>query len=813
MARRAGIRLMTGIALAVLVYTSIVAADAQSTIASSVAEPAAADHHRAAVKTYCVACHNQRLRSAGLSLDELDILKVDAAPEVWEKVLLKLRTRTMPPSGSRRPDEATYQRLTTWLEGSLDLVAAAHPNPGRPELSRLNRAEYHRAIRDLLALDVDVAALLPSDDSAHGFDNVADILSVSPVLLESYMTAARKISRLAVGSPVRAVSETYRTAGDLSQKDHFDGLPPGTRGGLLVRHHFPIDGEYEIRIQLARNANEAVRGADEEHQIDLTLDGARIELFSVGGPGFNRPLTVNDQSGGQGLTRAFTADQHLRRRIPIKAGEQVVAAAFVAKTSAYAEGAAARGGPPAVDRIIISGPYLPVASDPGAPGSQSRQRIFVCQPKRSFEELPCAKAILSRLSRLAYRRPVTATDVQELLKFFREGRRQGSFDAGIELALRRILASPQFIFRFEDEPENLQPGAVYRLSDLSLASRLSFFLWSSIPDDELLKVAERGRLSDPAVLRQQVQRMLVDPRAEALLSNFAGQWLLIRNLRTLKPNPAEFPEFDDNLRQALRRETELFFESIVREDRSVLDLLNADYTFVNERLARHYGIPGVYGDRFRRIAVTDDNRRGLLGHGSILTVTSYATRTSPVLRGKWILENLLGAPPPPPPPDVPELKDDTEGKVLSMRERMAQHRSNPSCASCHSKMDPLGLALEHFDAVGRWRANGEGGERIDTSGILPDGTAFDGPAQMREALLKRPDVFVTAVTEKLLTYALGRGLVSADAPAVRAIVRAAAGHEYRFSSLVRGVVESLPFQKKRVPNPAAGSSTTAGNQH
>jgi len=755
--------------------------------------------YRTVVNTYCVKCHSQRLKTAGLALEGLDITNVAAASDVWEKVAQKLRTRTMPPGSSRRPDEQTYDGLTGWLERSLDQAAQTHPNPGRPELYRLNRTEYHNAIRDLLALDVDVSAMLPADDSAYGFDNVADALGVSPVLLESYMTAARKISRLAVGRAVIPVtSETYRISGDLSQDAHLDGLPLGTRGGLSVQHHFPIDGEYEIRIRLARNANEAVKNVDDEHEIELTLEGARVQLFSVGGKDFNKPLIVNKENPGQTLTRAFTADEHLHIRLPIKAGDQTMTAAFIAGPSAYAE--SPFRGLPAIDRIVISGPYGPVESAAADTNTATRQRIFVCRPARESDEGRCAQTILTRLARLAYRRPLRSDDGDELMRFFREGRRLGSFDAGIEFGIRRILASPQFVFRFEDDPAGLPPGASYRLSDLNLASRLSFFLWSSIPDDELLKAAEQGRLSHPDVLRQQLQRMLADPRSESLVSNFGGQWLLFRNLRTTKPNPQEFPDFDDNLRQALRRETELFLESIIREDRRVPELLTADYTFLNERLARHYGIPGIYGDRFRRVTISDENRRGLLGQGSVLTATSYATRTSPVLRGKWVLETLLASPPPAPPPNVPQLKDDTEGKVLSMRDRMAQHRTNPSCASCHARMDPIGLALENFDAVGRWRTKGDDGVPLDTSGSLVDGTTFNGPIELRAALLRRPQVFVGAVAEKLLTYALGRGLTASDGPAVRAIVREAEKGDDRFSSLMWGIVNSVPFRMKRTPD-------------
>jgi mono/diheme cytochrome c family protein len=781
---------------------------AQTPAAARRAEPSAAsvaggDAHASTIRTYCVTCHNQRLRTASLALDSVDMSAPSAAPAVWEKVIQKLRTRTMPPIGSRRPDEASYDAVASWLETSLDRAAARQPNPGRPELGRLNRVQYHRVIRDLLGLDVDVTELLPADDSAFGFDNIGDALSVSPVLLESYLNAARKISRLAVGtSSTPVASSTYRTAADLAQSGHLDGLLPGTRGGLIARHNFPLDAEYEIRVRLARTTLNAVRGVDEEQQVDLTLDGNRVELFSVGGTGFSKVIGRNDQSGGQGLSKAFAADEHLWIRVPVKAGSRELAATFVARPSAYAESAPRILA--AVDRIIVTGPYTPATDDAVSSDTDVRRRIFICQPSTVAQEVPCARRILSRLGRLAYRRPLHETDVSDLLRFFRDGRRGGSFDSGIELALRRMLASPQFVFRFEDEPATTPASGPYRLDDVALASRLSFFLWSSMPDEALLAFAERRRLSDRAVLAQQVRRMLADSRSDALVTQFAGQWLLTRNVGNLKPNPAEFPEFDDNLRQAFRTETEWLLRDVMRGDKSVLALLNADYTYVNERLARHYGMPGIYGDQFRRVTVADENRRGLLGHGSILSVTSYATRTSPVLRGKWILENLLGAPPPAPPPNVPELRDDPDTATMSMRERMAQHRQNPVCASCHARMDPLGFALENFDAVGKWRSTGDERTPIDTSGTMPDGTPFNGPADLRKVLAAKPTVFINALTEKLLTFAIGRGLEYYDAPSVRAIVQASADQGFTWSSLVQGVVSSAPFQMKR-----AGSHTPA----
>ena len=780
---------------------------------------------------YCVACHNGRLRTAGLSLDDAEVSEahVAADPELWEKVVQKLRSRTMPPPRRPRPDDDTYTAFATWLETSLDRAADAAPNPGRPQLHRMNRAEYRNAIRDLLAVDADVSAL-PADDSTFGFDNIADALGVSPLLLESYVTTARKIARLAVGSPViPAVTTTYKTPEDLTQDYHLRELPLGTRGGIRVSEYFPVDAEYEVRVRLRRTAIGTIRGIGEEHDLELTLDGERIGLFPIGSEDAYTALVVNEQNPGQTVSRAFTADEGMRVRLPIPAGRHEIVAAFVGKPAALSEetrkpfirsyvASNSRRGLPDVDSVLIAGPFDPQRPD----DTPSRQRIFTCRPKASDDAAsdeaapgdaaPCARSILSRLGRQAYRRPLEAPEIDRLLAFYEQGSRDGGFESGIELALRFLLASPQFIFRLETEPEDVAAGAVYPVSDLDLASRLSYFLWSSIPDDELLSVAERGELSAPDELRRQVRRMLADPRASALVENFAGQWLYLRNLANTNPDPPTFPDFDDNLRRALQRETELFFESVMAEDRSVLDLLTADYTFLNERLARHYGIPGIYGDRFRRVAVTDDARRGILGHGSLLTVTSYATRTSPVLRGKWILENLLGSPPPPPPPDVPDLEDAGSAEGLSIRERLEQHRANPACATCHARMDPYGFGLENFDAIGRWRG-ASGGEPIDASDVLPDGTAFNGPSELRDAILRRPDSFLETFTRKLLTYAVGRGMEYYDAPAVRRIVRAAAAEDYRFAAIVDGVVTSDVFRMKvKRPAPDAPGGIAAAGQ-
>ncbi|MCY4025122.1 MAG: DUF1592 domain-containing protein [Acidobacteria bacterium] len=761
------------------------------------AGPDAAATYRAVLDRYCVTCHNGRLRTAGLELDAADLMDVRGRPELWENVVRKLRGRDMPPPPRRRPAEAVYDGFAGWLETTLDAAAAADPRPGRPALHRLNRTEYANAVRDLLALEVDVTTLLPPDDSTHGFDNIADALGVSPLLLESYVTAARKISRLAVANPaIPPSAETYVGAHDETQDNHREGMPFGTRGGLRVTHHFPVDGEYEIRIRLERSQRDDVRGLHEPHELELAVDGARVRLFALdGGPHMYRQVVYD------GETPALTADDHLVLRAPLTAGPHVVTATFPVKSFGVSESLSrpllrsyptpnSVAGLPAVSRILITGPLAAA----GRGDTPTRRRIFTCRPDAA--EAACAERILAGLARRAYRGLDTDADVRELVGFYEAGRAAGGFEAGIEAALWRLLASPKFLFRFEFDPPDAAPGDAYPLGDLELASRLSFFLWSSIPDEALLAAAERGELRRPGGLERQVRRMLADPRAAALVDNFAGQWLYLRNLQHIVPEPRRFRNFDNNLRRAFRRETELLFASIVAEDRSVLELLDADYTFVNERLARHYGLPGVRGSHFRRVAVTDEHRRGLLGHGSILTVTSYANRTSPVLRGKWVLENLLGAPPPPPPADVPDLpEEDGSGPGLTMRERLAAHRANPVCASCHATMDPIGFGLENFDAVGAWRQS-EHGAPIDASGSLPNGAAFEGPAELRAALLARPETFVRALTAKLATYALGRGVEPFDAPAIRTILAEAEGSGYTFSALVLGIVRSVPFQMR-----------------
>ena len=791
------------LALVAIVLTGAPGA-AQSASASAAAAPEpGAPAHGPLIERYCVTCHNERLRTAGVVLEGLDFSNVAPGAATWERVLRKLRAREMPPAGRPRPADAEYDALTARLTDALDEAAAREPNPGRGALHRLNRTEYANVVRDLLALEIDVARFLPPDDSSYGFDNIADVLRVSPLLLEQYLSAARVISRAAVGSPaVRAATDTYRTAPDHTQDYPLDGLPFGTRGGLAARHYFPLDAEYEVRAFLKRTAQTGIRGLGEAHDVEIAVDGVRAGLFRVGGPDFYDQ--IGDIRTVVGVTKAFTADEVLRVRVPVTAGFHDVSVSFLKQPSVLAEEldrpflASYRADPvdglPHVDRLTVSGPHG--SAGPGE--TPSRERIFTCRPAGAGdgEARACASSILETLARRAFRRPVSAADLDVLLPFYEAGRAEGGFEAGVETALRRILVDPEFIFRAERDPDGAAPDAAYALSDLELASRLSFFLWSSVPDDELLDVAARGELGEPAELRRQVRRMLADPRSAALVDNFAVQWLLVRNLGAARPTPSEFPDFDDNLRQAFARETTLFVESILRDDRSVVDLLDADYTFVNERLARHYGIPDVYGDRFRRVDVADEHRRGLLGHGSVLTVTSYPNRTSPVLRGKWVLDNILGAPPPPPPPDVPDLEDNPVGEVLPMRERMAHHRRNAICASCHARMDPLGLALENFDANGRWRV-AEGGNPIDASAELADGTWFTGPAGLRDLLLRRPEQFAETVAAKLLTFALGRGLEHYDAPAIRTILRDAEPRRYTFSALIEGIVESVPFRMRR----------------
>ena len=837
---------LPGVAALVLgcIFMGAAAAPAQTAGAvaapagEAAAEPAA---YRAVLDRYCVACHNRRTLAGNLALDTADLDQVGPHAEVWEKVLQKLHTRAMPPPGRPRPEPAVYDAFGAWLEGSLDRWAADHPDPGRPPIHRLNRLEYANAVRDLLHLEIDAEALLPADDMAFGFDNNAAILTVAPGLFSRYMSAARTVSRLAVGDPsIEADIVRYPVSPLLVQDGRMsEDLPFGSRGGAAVRHHFPRDGDYVLRIELRAG------GRNEPQELDVRVDGERVAVLRAG-------RWPDDAPAGTPGARA--ADEGLAVRFPARAGTRLVSVSFTGRTMAP-EGVAparlplwtfstGRGyvEPMALDAFEIEGPYdaetaaaageatgaaaaveasaaaveasaaaveasaaaveasaaAAVEAPAAATDTPSRRRIFVCEPASPADEEACAARIVRTLARRAFHRPVTDEDVDDLLAFYREGRAEGDFRAGVRRALESILVDPEFLFRIERDPPGTAPATAYRLSDVELAARLSFFLWASIPDDELLEAAEAGRLRDPEVLEAQVRRMLADERAGTLVTSFAAQWLHLRRMRTVSPDVNAFPAFDENLRDALVRETELFVGSQLRDDRSVVELLTADYTFVDERLARHYGIPGVYGPRFRRVEWDDDRRRGLLGQGSILTVTSLATRTSPVVRGKWILENLLGTPPPPPPPDVPELEEQAEsGEATSLRARLEAHRANPVCSGCHSRMDPLGFALENFDAVGQWRDADAGGAPIDTAGVLPDGAAFDGLPELRDILHGRRDEFVATVTEKLLTYALGRGVEHYDRPAIRAIVREAAADDHRWSSIILGITRSLPFQLRR----------------
>jgi len=764
-------------------------------------------NYKETVTKYCVTCHNERLKTGDLMLDAIVGADVAAHADVWEKVVRKVRAGMMPPAAVPRPDAASRAALVSSLESMLDRAARERPNPGRPLAHRMNRAEYANAVRDLLAVDVDVSSLLPPDDSSGGFDNNADVLGVSPVLLESYLDAAERISALAIGDPhTPPTGELFRVRQDASQDRHIEGLPLGTVGGILIHRTLPLDGEYQFQVRLFRTNLGTMRGLEYPHQLEIAVDGVRVHLASFGGDKEIASSSENPTTTGDAVDGRFTA------RVPLKAGPHDISVAFLEKTHAlntrrlqpYVRSSADTidfSGQPHIDEVLLSGPFNPT----GVGETPSRRKIFVCAPKAASEDPACSKKILSALARRAYRGDVAPDDLKVLQEFYARGREDGgSFDTGIDLALRRILSSPKFVFRVERDPANVASGAAYRLSDLEIASRLSFFLWSTIPDDQLLALAEKGTLSTPAVLEQQVRRMLADPRSQSLVDNFLGQWLQLRNLKNKQPNSHEFPDFDDNLRTSLQTEIELFFNSIVREDRNVVDLMTADYTFLNERLAKHYGISNVYGTHFRRVTLTDDTRRGLLGKGALLMVTSHPNRTSPVQRGKWILENVLGSPPPPPPDVVPPFPEDTEArKPASVRERMEQHRRNPACASCHRMIDPAGLALENFDATGGWRTR-DGGTRgtpVDASGQLVDGTPINGVVELRQALVREPDTFVRTTTEKLLTYALGRGLTAADMPAVRTIARDAQRDNYRFSSIVLGIVKSVPFQM-RVKAPA-----------
>ena len=795
--------------LAFIVLVLCATARFDHSVQGRIAQPQPGDPQpRVVFDTYCVGCHNQRAKIGGLALDALNVTEVGQNADVLEKVVRKLRTGAMPPPGRPRPDKFIVHGVASALETMLDRAALAHPNPGRPTLHRLNRVEYRNAVRDLFGLEIDPESLLPADNAGYGFDNNADALSLSPILAERYLGAAAKISQLALGHVRGSPSpETVFVPTDRNQGSRLsDDLPWGSRGGLALRYEFPVDGEYTFQLRLKESgADGGIMGITAEpQQLDVSVDRARVWTSTVGGPEIVK-LT--------GEERTKKVHDALQFSVAAKAGSHLVQVYFAQKTSAALEDLfdpymrrdpyRAGNGEPGISSVTITGPTKN-ADGLAIEDSPSRRRLLVCRPASRTDSIGCARTILATIIRRAYRRPIDDDDLELVLARYREG---VSFEAGLDLAIRSILVSPQFLFRFEGQPESVAPNTAYPITDIELASRLSFFLWSSIPDDELLNLAEKKTLRNPTVLDRQIKRMLADPRSEALVTNFAGQWLHIRNVTTFRPSPELLFHFDDNLRQAFERETSLFVDSIIRENRSVLDLLDADYTFLNERLARHYRSQGVYGERFRRVSLPPDSvRRGLLGQGSILTDTSRPNRTSPVMRGKWILENIFGTPPPPPLPNVPELKEERNpAKVLPMREQMAQHRANPVCASCHAQMDELGFALENFDAIGEWRTIDSAGSPIDASAKLPDGTTFSGPVELRAVLLNHADDFVTTLSEKLLTYALGRGLEAADAPAIRRIKRDAADANYRFAALIQGIVSSQPFQMRMAPVRAGGS--------
>ena len=775
------------------------------TPATQAAQAAPAVNQRELIQKYCVTCHNERAKTGGLVLENLDPQEASAHADTWEKVIRKVRGGMMPPQGMPRPDVATFDAFATSLETTLDQQALRQPNPGHKPVHRLNRTEYGNAIRDILDLEVDVTELLPPDDESDGFDNIAGALRVSPSLLEQYLAASRKISALAVGTDRDMLTTPYRVPPDDSQEDQVEGLPLGTRGGFKFTHTFPQDATYQFNVFLLRNIVGYMTGLEFAHQLEISVDGERVFLAQVGGAEDNLASDTNMSE------TADKIDERLKTKVPVKAGPHSVAVTFIRRNFAESDEPLQphernhdlqdMNGLPLIDHVTVTGPF-----DPKGPGdTPSRRRLFACRPATVADEAGCAQKILSTVARRAYRRPVTEADMTQVMEMYSAGRKKGTFDNGIEQGLRLVLASPKFLFRTESSPAN----GVAKVSDLELASRLSFFLWSSVPDDELVTLAAAGKLNQPAALDQQIRRMLRDPKSRALVNNFASQWLMLRNLRSHQPTPGDFPNWDNELRQSFRTETELFFQSIMKEDRSVLDLINADYTFVNERLARHYGIPNVYGSQFRRVKLSDENRRGLLGQGSILTVTSQPDRTSVVLRGKWILENILGTPPPPPPPNVNTNLPTDLAEPKSLRALMEQHRASPTCASCHRVLDPLGFALENFDGIGEWRVREKGGT-IDSTGQLADGSRVDGPVSLRKALLKKPDMFGRVVTEKLMTYALGRGVDYFDMPTIRGIVRDAARQDYRFSSIVTGIARSPAFQMKTA---ASAANLTAMAAH
>jgi Protein of unknown function (DUF1592)/Protein of unknown function (DUF1588)/Protein of unknown function (DUF1585)/Protein of unknown function (DUF1587)/Protein of unknown function (DUF1595)/Planctomycete cytochrome C len=757
--------------------------------------PATPQTEKALLDLYCVTCHDNQTKTANFSLENANLAAAGDHPEIWEKVIRKLRAGMMPPAGMPRPPQAAYDGLRDWLESEMDRKAATHPNPNNSiVLHRLNRTEYKNAVRDLLDLDIDVAALLPPDDSARGFDNIAGSLTISPTLLEAYTSAAGRIARMAVGFWKSPTEAAYISPGDTSQTDRLEGLPFGTRGGMAIRHVFPSNGEYKFSV-----ANFGLGKYIPNEKLAFFIDNELVQAKDYRGVGL-AAANSSDNDGSIDIT------------LPVKAGSHLVGVTFLADNYSPSldlirqyERKSLEDNPipqlqyhPAVGSLRIRGPFTPTRQE----DSRSIRKVYSCQPSSAEQELPCAKQILTTLTRRAYRKPPSPQDMDFVLGFYQEGRREGTFEDGVELALRRILTSPQFLIRAEREPENIRAGQPYRITDLELASRLSFLLWSSIPDDQLIDVAARNELHQPAVLDREVRRMLADPKADALVENFGDQLFYLRNLATTAPDGVFYPNWDDELRKSFRRETELFFRSIIKENHSVLDLLNADYTFVNERLAKHYGIPNIYGSEFRRVNLGPEMayRRGLLGQGSVLALTWQQNfRTSPVKRGVWVLENILGTPPPEPPPNVPPLEDsNADKKVMTLREQMTLHRKNEPCASCHKLMDPIGFALENFDADGSWRKKqgGDGGIPIDAAAVLWDGTKVDGPAELRQALMKYSPQFVRTITERLMTFALGRGVEAEDMPVIRSIVRNADKDNDRFMAILMGIVKSDPFQMR-----------------
>ena len=783
-----------------LILTSLLAmsAAAQTTAPMNVAA------QEALVKQYCAGCHNDRLKSGGFSFAKLDLAHVDQHAEQAEKVITKLRSGMMPPAGLPRPERAVLNNFAASMEYSIDLAATKIPNPGRPALHRLNRTEYANSVRDLLNLNIDAEGMLPADDMSHGFDNMAEVLNMSPTLMDSYIKAAGKVARLAVGDArMQPVVETYHLGQSFSQMRHVEGAPMGTRGGLAIVHNFPADGEYIIRSTLHFTTNTWLFGATGKgEQVEVAVNGERVALFDV------NPL--------------MKVDDDLRTKpVRIKAGPQMVSVAFVRKQDGPLQdfvmpnerslGNIYQGQDPGltslphVRDVGINGPY----NISGVSDSPSREKIFVCRPAAGADEVPCAKKILAALAKQAYRETPGDAAIEELMTSYQKGRNQGDFDSGIRMALQTVLAHPSFVFRFERTPQGVAPGATYRISDLELAARLSYFLWSSAPDNDLLTLATQNKLHEPLTLEKQVRRMLADPKADALAHNFAGEWLYLRNLKDLQPDLYIYPNSDENLFHSMRREAELFFLAFLREDRGMAEMLTANFTFVDERLAKHYGLANVMGNDFRRVTFDDPNRFGLLGKGAVLSVTSFANRTSPVVRGKWILEQIMGVSAPVPPPNVPPLKENAEGsKPKSVRERLEEHRTNEPCASCHKIMDPLGFSLENFDAVGAWRTT-DLGYPIDPSGQVYDGTKVNGAVSLRNALMTRQDMFIRGLTVKLLTYGLGRGVDYYDMPVVRAIDRDAAKNNYKLSNVVLGIVKSLPFQMRKAEEPASASSNAA----